>query len=108
MSFSNEQWKVTDYGIEAIVGSRTPSMSGLTTRYEIQAERLVETTERSNGTFYDWPVHMAEKTWVDVTTFNEAFAEALELHKGRYSPAVDLEMLDASISEAQRIGAERY
>jgi hypothetical protein len=96
--FKNAQWDVTDYGLE-VVKPLAP--------YEISADRLTETTERSGNTFYDWPVHMAEKTWVDIGAFNEAFEEALEEHKGRYSPRVDSTMLDASFIEARRIAAKR-
>lgn len=92
--FKNAQWAVTDYGVESI----RPAPS-----YPFEAKRLTETTKRENGTFYDWPVHMAEKTWVDTEAFLEAFERALELHKGRYSPAVDLAMLEASKNEARRI-----
>jgi hypothetical protein len=29
---------------------------------------------------YNWPVHMAEKTWVDIVAFIEAFTAALAIH----------------------------
>ena len=96
--FKNAQWAVTDYGIETV----KPEAS-----YEIDAGRLTEMSERSNGTFYDWPVHMAEKEWVDIEAFNEAFAEALEEHEGRYSPEVDLALLAATFTEAYRIAKGR-
>jgi hypothetical protein len=50
---------------------------------------------------------MAEKTWVDVAAFNEAFVKALELHKGKYNPAVDAELLKASLAEARREASQR-
>jgi hypothetical protein len=34
--------------------------------YELWAERLLETRR---GGFYDWPVQMAEKKWVDTEAF---------------------------------------
>ncbi len=96
--FKNFQWAVTKSGMATVKPEA---------RYECHAKRLTETTDRMNGTFYDWPVHMAEKTWVDVEAFNEAFEQALEFHKGRYSPPVDRKMLEASFKEARRIAKVR-
>ena len=106
MTFKNWQWAVTDYGVESVHGATSPTIDGITPPYHFDATRLVEMTERPNGTFYDWPVHMAEKTWVDIDAFNEAFEKALELRQGRYSPVLDPEMLRASFVEARRISAE--
>ena len=97
--FKNHQWEVTKYGLEA----RKPEAP-----YEIKASRLVEATTRANGEFYDWPVHMAEKNWVDLNAFVEAFQEAIRAHSGRYSPPVDHTKLDASVNEAWRIRRELY
>ncbi len=95
--FKNFQWAVTENGMDTV----KPEVP-----YDFNAERLTETTDRANGTFYDWPVHMAEKTWVNVEAFNEAFKQALEFHKSRYSPAVDPKMLEATFKEARRIAKE--
>lgn len=97
--FKNRQWAVTKYGLE-VLKPEPP--------YEIQASRLTETTTRDDKTFYDWPVHMAEKTWVNVAAFEEAFEQALRAHKGRYSPDVDPDMLAASFAMARQIAARRY
>ena len=43
--------------------------------YELSAERFLETNMTE---FYDWPVHMAEKNWIDIEAFIEAFAKALK------------------------------
>ncbi len=103
MTFKNWQWAVTDYGLEAIGGATSPTIRGETPTYEFSTKRLAETTERRDETFYDWPVHMAEKTWVDVEAFNKAFEQAIEFHKGRYSPAVDRKIIEASFKEAKRV-----
>ena len=98
MTFKNSQWAVTKYGLE-VLKPEPP--------YEIKASRLTETTTRNDGTFYDWPVHVAEKEWVDLGAFAEAFRQALEFHKGSYSPEVNSEMLEASFTKASRIANER-
>jgi hypothetical protein len=85
------QWMVTGAGIEPADGSKS---------YFIEAERLTELTTRSNGTFYDWPIHMLEKEWVDMNDFLLVFAAALAIDQGRYRPDLDLEVLRRSISEA--------
>lgn len=89
--YKNHQWEVTSYGLEA----RKPQAP-----YEIAAKRLSETVSYPARTFYSWPVHMAEKTWVDRDAFNQAFTKALELHAGKYDPPLDQEMLEASIIQS--------
>jgi hypothetical protein len=98
--FKNAQWAVTDYGVETVEGDRGVPP------YHIEESRLTETASRPNGIFYDWPVHMARKAWVDIEAFTEAFDKALELHKGRYSPEADQDMLEASIAEARCVAAK--
>lgn len=91
--FKNSQWVVTDWGLETCPPEA---------KYEIKASRLLETTTRSGATFYDWPIHLAEKEWVNLAAFAEAFTHALSAHAGTYSGRVDPIMLKASILQAQR------
>lgn len=92
--FSNAQWRVTSFGLETTAGQP---------RYEVAKGSLTETTDREDGTFYDWPVHMAEKDWVDLSAFAEAFAHALDKHVGAYSPPADNDLLERSLWKAERI-----
>jgi len=96
---------VTDYGIEAVVANYGS--------YYIEASRLTETTERVNGTFYDWPIHMEEKgECLDLNAFIAAFAGALAIHAENYQPNMDRVMLKRSILEAlgrrKRNGKKNY
>lgn len=59
-----KQWAVTTFGIEALSGT-----------YYIEADRLAEDA----GT-YGWPMHMTEKSWVDVDDFCTAWLVAIALH----------------------------
>ena len=94
--FKNGQWMVTDYGIEAFGAKCGP--------YEIEASRLTETTDRQDGTFYDWPIHMEEKIeWVDLNCFLAAFAGALAIHAGKYSPRLDPKLLERTIHAATKL-----
>ena len=54
-----------------------------------------------------WPVQLAEKTWVDIEAFIEAFIKAIEIHKGRYTGEVDPKVLSASIGEARALAKRR-
>jgi hypothetical protein len=105
MSFENYQWKVTDFGIEAVGGAPVPGRQDITPPYEFEAKRLLEITDRGKKRYYDWPVHMAEKTWVDIEAFLEAYTHALDIHKGTYSGEVDNAMLKDSFFEARRIAS---
>ncbi len=64
--WQDRQWAVTEYGIEARDGT-----------YTIAAERLSETCEFRGQRLPFWPLHMAEKSWVDVHDFCTAFLAAL-------------------------------
>lgn len=69
--FENRQWVVTDAGLAPIDGNYPT----------ITAERLLEMDHRG---LYDWLPHMANKSWVDLNAFVEAFKEALSAHVGKY------------------------
>src|SRR3954447_26621724 len=88
--FKNAQWVVTEWGLEA-------ARPGAPCEYFIPAHRLLERGGIGHGVLYDWPLHLAEKTWINVDAFNEAFAEALKHHKGKYRGDVDKKILLASI-----------
>ena len=59
-------WVVTSYGLENLV-----------TPYDIAASRLWE----KDGSAWDWPKHMSEKKWVDLSDFQAAFEAAREYHQ---------------------------
>lgn len=67
--WQGEQWAVTEYGIECRDGT-----------YAIDASRLLK--KRIGTNQYDWPLHMAEKVWVDLDDFQRAFAVGCLLHHG--------------------------
>ncbi len=48
---------------------------------------------------------MAEKTWVDVTAFNQAFRRAISYHLEAGMEAVNLNILQDSFREAANIKA---
>jgi hypothetical protein len=97
--FENHQWAVTRDGIERINPGPAP--------YVIEAHRLLERDGIGRGKLYDWPVHVAQKSWVDIDAFIEAFGAALRLHAGKYQGQVDPDILEASISEARGEAAKR-
>jgi len=86
--FKNAQWKVTRYGLEC-----------RTTGYDIQARTL----GHLRGQLPEWPLHMAEKNWVDVRLFVDAFRAAIDLHH----VALDAAALDKSCARAIAFGDYR-
>jgi hypothetical protein len=94
---SNHQWAVTDFGLEAV-------KPGASSKYPIPAERLTD-KGGADDSLYIWPWHMAEKTWIDMDAFIEAFRKALEFHR---NGEVDQEIFDKSITVAYaRIAQDR-
>ena len=98
MSFKNHQWEVNEDGLDSC---------GDAPHYEVDAKRLSETTDRLGILYYNWPVHMAEKIWVDIEAFIEAFTKALDIHKGVYPYPKDEEMLERSIVKARKEARDR-
>jgi hypothetical protein len=96
--YANHQWAVTKYGVETV-----PPES----KYHFEASRLTEMRGDGEDGIYDWPVHMAEKTWVNIESFIDVFKKALELHVGRYAPPVDSSVLAKSLAAARREAARR-
>ena len=90
--FKNTQWEVTDWGLTSIKPSAPYE-------YEIAASRLLETAN-FGGKKYNWPRQIAEKTWADLKAFLEAYAQAIEFHKGKYKGTVDLKLMQESIAMA--------
>ena len=70
------QWAVTAFGIES--ACKSP--------YLIEKERLWEFEARNEK--YSWSRHMAEKDWVDVADFNEAFQIARRVHAKHMSKSL--------------------
>lgn len=89
--YRNRQWVVTPDGIEGISDEL---------RYWIAMERVLEKTERNGFTYYDWPVHIAEKECVRVRPFLEAFVAALRFHARHAGVEIDEEMLARSLKYA--------
>ena len=75
--YKNAQWAVTEWGLEAARRGHRPNTLSL-------LHQLLERGGIGHGELYDWPLHLAEKTWINIDAFNEAFAEALKHHKGKY------------------------
>ena len=88
--FRNNQWQVTTHGLEPVnvmVGSLIP------------CDELLKL--RAGESLYEWPLHMAEKTWIDYSAFEQAFRMALERHTtgGQLDPV----RLDLSIRKGRDI-----
>ena len=95
VTFKNSVWAVDENGLHTV---------GDFPRYEIPSEEIFKITDRGGTKYYDWPVHMAEKTWVDPVLLNSAFDAAIKHFSKSSGKSIDTKMLNASYSEAIRIG----
>jgi hypothetical protein len=86
VAFKNNQWSVTRFGVEAVKPAPF---------YIIEASSLLDI--RDDG-FYMWPLQLADKTWVDLNAFIEAFDKALSIHHLIENPV----LLRASCDKARR------
>ena len=86
------QWVVDHDGIEGCPD---------TGRYFIPIDGVSD--ERFGGNFYDLPLHMAEKVWVDLPEFLSAWKKALRINAAQTGQPINDEMVTASCREAFRI-----
>jgi hypothetical protein len=92
--YANRQWAVTRYGLEC-----------LTTHYPIEASRLGERRPFSKGQHLDWPLHLAEKEWLDYAEFADAFRRAVVIHRKRIrrTERFTADQLERSLAEGVRL-----
>ena len=91
--FENDQWSVTDFGLESKPTDAPAS-------YKIKASRLLEMGGIGKGELYDFPLQVAQKSWVSIEQFAEAYTQALEIHGSKLTGAVDEAVLKQSIDQA--------
>ena len=95
--YQNNQWKLLEDGMLESIDVMMPE-------YWIDAKRMTHLNESlGNGKLYEWPIHMSEKTWIDMAAFEEAFRKALDFNKLEY----DTDALDESFVVAHRAVAKR-
>lgn len=94
--FRNSQWEIDELGL---IGRYS------TLVYEIPAWDLTDTS--CYDLYYSWPVRVAEKPWVDIEAFIEAYRVGMVLLDGMYFPACDQTKLKTSIDEARRLADSR-
>lgn len=88
--FENDQWQFDE---QYVTAPNRPSGG----EYWFDVSRLLEPTTRDGVDYYDWPLHLAEKTWVDIELFIECFLEALKHFKLEH----DEEILNRTIMLAR-------
>jgi hypothetical protein len=81
--WADAQWEVADDGL-ASLGP---------VEYFIPKDRLCELRHRREAErIASWPLQMAEKSWVEIEPFLEAYQQALDLLKPKGLEAVDLSL----------------
>lgn len=70
--YENSQWRVTEDVVETVNDKPVP--------YFISVKDIAQTTRAplSGDNVYKWPLHMAEKSWVDLSMFWGAFEFAIK------------------------------
>jgi hypothetical protein len=89
--FENKQWQVTADELRTHPNFPT---------YPIETARLTKTTTRGGQSYYDWPIQMAQKSWVDANQFNEAFGVAIRAFARTSESVWDEAMLSRSFAYA--------
>jgi hypothetical protein len=72
VSFENAQWRVTADGMESVDPRIVPPAF-------IERNRFFQTRAVGDEVYYEWPLHMAEKSWVDLAAFEQAFRVACSI-----------------------------
>jgi hypothetical protein len=87
--FKNAQWAVIPTGLYC------EKMD-----YFIEKSRLGSTAACNPDriTFYSWPIHLSEKTWVDIPLFIEAWNHACSYHEIARDPA----LVDLTVQEVTK------
>lgn len=87
--WQNKDWRVTKRGLSSV----DPS-------YYIGVDQLADTRMLPDGTAVSmWPMHMAEKSWVNLETFIEAFKVALNVHCPASIPMLHLDVSFAAVHQ---------
>lgn len=92
------QWKVTEDGLEA---------TGQSFEYLIEWVKISRLTERNGIQYYEWPLHMAEKSWVEIEAFIAAFEKALEDYEDKEGAPINQTALLNSFSKAREVASLR-
>jgi hypothetical protein len=92
----NHQWKILDDGTIESIGV-------MNTEYWIAGNRIAEPRDWGGDSLYEWPLHMSEKTWIDLRAFEEVFRAAFVAN----GVDMDADKMDRSFAEAFRQLATR-
>lgn len=93
--YQNHQWAVHDWGLQSV-------KPGAPFEYNIDASRLLERRGAGDGKLYDWPLQLAEKTWIDIELFIEAYSNALKLLADKYTGTPDSNLLQETFAAARK------
>lgn len=95
MAFQNSQWKLTPIQLESTVSL---SMAAIPLT-DLLRLRIV-----GAEVLYEWPLHFAEKSWVDIEAFFEAYIVALS---SRPTLQAQGDRLEASFAKARLVANTR-
>ena len=77
-------------------------------RYEFGTSRIGEIEDWGNGRIYTFPVHMAEKNWVDIEDFISVFQVAWSIYGALQEQPLNPEIMERTIRQARKRSARGY
>ncbi len=77
-------------------------------RYDFQTRRIGEIEDWGSGPIYTFPVHMAEKEWVDIEDFIEVFQAAWSLYGALLPAPLDKEVMERTVRQARKVAERGY
>ncbi len=92
------QWKLTEFGFES-VGQQSENF--------VEMERVSQLTERDGVNYYEWPLHMAIKSWVDIEDFIIVFERALEAYEEKKGAQINQAILSNSFKKTRELASLR-
>jgi hypothetical protein len=89
--YENSDWIVDSEGIH----TKHPPPD-----YNIFFRSLYDMRDTLEGDMFEWPLHMAHKSGINIHLFNDAFSKAMRYHATLNHRGVDEDLLRRSCEEA--------
>jgi hypothetical protein len=96
---TGRQWEVDQH----IFRTRPPEDN-----YDFATRRIGEIEDWGNCPIYTFPVHLAEKEWVDIEDFIEVFVLAWSVYGPLQPQPLDQTILDRSLFHARKVARQRF
>ena len=96
---TGQQWEVDQHVFRTRLGHLN---------YDFATSRMGEIEDWGFGPIYTFPVHLAEKDWVDIEDFIVVFTYAWLVYGALQSAPLDRVVLERSLQRARKVSARGY